>query len=92
MIEFLLRKILLRIASGTSSFPSSRVLTSASEETRRGKLLSIACDLWDLSLNDLARKADVSEITVSRFVSENIELSNDDETRIVLTFDRLTRG
>lgn len=89
MTEFLLRKILLR--AGLISI-LSKVLTSASEETRKGKLLSIACDLWDLSLNDLARKAGVSEITVSRFVSENIELSNDDETRIVLTFDRLTRG
>jgi hypothetical protein len=89
MIEFLLRKILLRVANKRFS---CLTLTSASEETRKGKLLSIACDLWDLSLNDLARKAGVSEITVSRFVSENIELSNDDETRIVLTFDRLTRG
>jgi hypothetical protein len=91
MIEFFLRKILLRIASSPSPFPP-RVLIAASEETRKGKLLSIACDLWDLSLNDLARKAGVSEITVSRFVSEDIELNKDDETRIVLTFDRLTRG
>lgn len=89
MIEFLLRKILFR--AGSFSIPP-RALISASEETRKGKLLSIACDLWDLSLNDLARKAGVSEIAVSRFVSESIELSNDDETRIVLTFDRLTRG
>lgn len=90
MTEFLLRKILFRAAN--NGLPSSRVLSIASEEKRKGRLLSIACDLWDLSLNDLARKAGISEIVVSRFVSEDIELSNDDEMRIILTFDRLTRG
>lgn len=89
MIEFFLRKILLRVASVKAS---SRVLIVASEEKREEKLLVIACDLWDLSLNDLARQAGVSEIAVSRFVSEGVALSSDDRTRIVLTFDRLTRG
>jgi hypothetical protein len=66
--EVLLRRILAKIPSLPPAV-AGRLAGAAAKEHSEGKLLTLACDAWDIPISRVARSAGVPDVDVSRFVA-----------------------